>query len=184
MNASFGIQTESLTLRHFILEDAPKVFIMSRESGMRSWIPDQVYEHEQAAFDVLRYLIAQYDDPGTPARAPYVLGICLRSSSELIGHVGLSPTRNQVEVGYAIESRYQGGGFASEAVAAMTDWGIRRFNLPLVLGIVASDNIASCRVLERADYILHDESTHCLHGVTRLVRTYQKTLPRAATLGE
>jgi ribosomal-protein-alanine N-acetyltransferase len=173
-SATQPIETASLILRRFVTQDAGKVFAMSRESGMRTWIPDQVYESEGAALDVLRYLIAKYKNPATPARAPYVLGVCLLSSSELIGHVGLSPLGHQVEIGYAIEDRHQGRGFASEAVAAMSEWGIRRFNLPQVLGIVASENIASCRVLENAGFVLADESMGRLHGRPGLVRTYHK----------
>jgi ribosomal-protein-alanine N-acetyltransferase len=176
MNAKMSprITTLSLTMRRFVLEDTPKVLAMSQESGMRAWLPDQVYESERAALDVLRYLIAQYRDPGTPARAPYVLGICLTSSLELIGHVGLSPLHEQVEVGYAVESRYQGRGFASEAVRTVSEWGMQRFDLLRVLGIVTSDNTASCKVLQHAGFDLVDESMGSLHGRSGLVRTYQK----------
>jgi ribosomal-protein-alanine N-acetyltransferase len=170
------VRTRLLILRRLVPEDAHKVFVMSREPGIQRWLPDQVYVKEAAALDVLRYLIAQYEDPGTPVCAPYVLGVCLRSSSELIGHVGLSPLGKQVEVGYAIEEKYQRRGFASEAVTAMSEWGIRRFDLPLVLGIVASENAGSCKVLERAGFVLFEESMGCLHGRRGLVRTYHKKL--------
>jgi ribosomal-protein-alanine N-acetyltransferase len=173
---SLPIATASLILRRFVPGDAHKVFVMSREPGIRTWIPDQVYENESGALDVLRYLIAQCEDPGTPALAPYVLGVCLSSSSELVGHVGLSPLGNQVEVGYAIEDKHQGKGLASEAVTAMSDWGLRRFDLPLILGIVARANVRSCRVLEKAGFVLADESMGCLHGRRGLVRTYHRRL--------
>lgn len=167
------ITTTSLTLRTFVPEDAPKVFAMSQEIGMRTWLSDQVYEDAQTALEVLRYLIAKCRDPGTPALGPYVLGICLTRSSELIGHVGLSPLGDQVEVGFAIEQRFQGRGFAAEAVRAMAEWGLHRFGLAQVIGIAASENRASCRVLERAGFAFMDESLRSLHGRTRLVRTYR-----------
>ena len=168
------LTTQSLTLRFFVPEDAPKVFAMSQEPGMRTWLPDQVYADAQSALEVLRSLITQCRDPGTPAFGPYVLGICLTKSSELIGHVGLSALRDQVEVGCAIEHRFQGRGFATEAIRAMSEWGMQRFGLAHVLGIVATENIASCRVLERAGFAIVDESMRSLHGQTRLVRTYRK----------
>ena len=168
------ITTSSLTLRIFVPEDTPKVFVMSQESGIRTWLSDQVYEDAQSALEVLRYLITKCRDPGTPALGPYVLGVCLTRSSELIGHVGLSPLGDQVEVGCAIEHRFQGRGFAIEAIKAISEWGLQRFGLAHVLGIVATENIASCRVLERAGFALIDESMRSLHGQTRLVRTYRK----------
>lgn len=165
--------------RTFVPEDAPKVFAMSQEIGIRTWLPDQVYDDAQSALEVLRYLIAQCDEPGTPTLGPYVLGICLSRSSELIGHVGLSPLSGQVEVGCAIEHRFQGRGFATEAITAMAQWGIQSVALAQVLGIVASENIASCRVLERAGFTFIDESMRSLHGQSRLVKTYRKA-PRVA----
>ena len=177
------ITASSLSLRIFVPEDAPKVFAMSQEFGVRAWLPDQVYEDEQSALEVLRYLIAKCRDPGTPALGPYVLGICLTRSSELIGHVGLSPLSDDVEVGCAVEHRFQGRGFATEAIKAMSEWGMQNFGLSHVLGIVARENMVSCKVLERVGFELIDESMRSLHGKTRLVRTYRKGAPMAVACG-
>ena len=168
------VSSQSLVLRGFVLEDAPKVYALSQEPGMRTWIPDQVYENYAVALGVIRDLIGMYLDPGTPARAPYVLGVCLRDSLELIGHVGLSPLNGQIEIGFSIEERYQGRGYASEAVRAMLSWAFPRFSMSRVLGIVASDNAASCRVLQRAGFELANESSGSLHGRSGLIRTYHR----------
>ena len=175
MNAkdSIPIISQTVALRYFVPEDAPKVFVMSQEPGIRTWLPDQVYESEVRALAVLRYLIEKYRDPGTPSLAPYVLGVCLNDSGELIGHVGISPLNGQTEVGYAIAGRHQGRGFASQAVRAMSEWALTRFGLPRVLGIVATDNPASWKVLHNAGFELIGESMGKLHGRSGLVRTYE-----------
>jgi ribosomal-protein-alanine N-acetyltransferase len=169
------IVSSSVTLRCFLPEDAPKVYAMSLEPGMRAWLPDQVYDSERQALEVIRYLIGKYADPGNPARVPIVLGVQLNGDPGLIGHVGLSPLEGEVEVGYAIEDRHRGRGYASEAVRVMSEWGLRSFGLPRILGIVATDNAASCRVLERACFQLVSESPGLLHGRQGLVRTYRRT---------
>ena len=174
MTAPPPIETPALVLRYFVPEDAAKVFEMSRESGMKTWIPDQVYPDEQTAREVLDFLIAQYRNPRAPLQVPYVLGICLREPAELIGHVGLSPLNGQVEIGYAIEDKHQGRGLASAAVTAMAEWGPRYFGLSHILGIVHHDNTVSCRVLERAGFVLADEKAGQLHGRDGRVRTYRK----------
>lgn len=175
MNSPIPIQTSSLILRHFVLEDTSRVFALSLESGIQTWIPDQVYKNEQTASEVLQYLIDQYQNDAVPAHAPYVLGICLKSSLELIGHVGLSPAlENEVEVGYAIEEKYQGRGYASQAVTAMSEWGIQYFGLSQILGIVASENIASCKVLANSGYELTNEVKGKLHNWKRIVKTYKR----------
>jgi ribosomal-protein-alanine N-acetyltransferase len=166
--------TPSLVLRRFEPADAHRIFVMSQQAGLREWIPDQVYEDEQQASDVLRYLIEQYGNPGAPVTAPLVLGAALRSTGELIGHVGLSPAEDAVEIGYAIDDAQQGKGLATEAVRTMAEWGIRTFGLSGVDGIVARDNAGSCKVLEKAGFVLRQEETRPLHGVTRPVRTYRR----------
>lgn len=143
------ISTSRLLLRPFTLADVPKVFLMSTEPGMRRWIPDQVYRDEDHAEQVVRALIAFTDRPPDPRAQPYVVGI--EYQGELVGHVGLSAARASVEIGYAIEERRQGAGLASEAVAAMSRWGLD-LGLPEVLGIAGVDNAPSCRVLEKSGF--------------------------------
>ena len=144
------ITTTRLLLRPFTLADTAKSFAMSQEAGLRRWIPDQVYRDEQHAEQVLRALIGCTDQPPDPRTRPFVVGI--EHAGKLIGHVGLSAARGSVEVGYAIEDACQGKGFASEAVGAMTRWGLS-LGLPEVLGIVGAENHGSCRVLEKAGFV-------------------------------
>lgn len=145
------IETARLRLRPFVIGDAPKLFAMSIEDGMRRWIPDQVYRDDAHAEQVARALIGLTDQPPDPRVRPYVLGI--EFAGELIGHVGLSPARDSVEIGYAVEQRHQGTGLATEAVRAMAAWGRDTLGLAEVLGIVGIENLASRRVLEKAGFV-------------------------------
>ena len=152
------ISTSRLLMRRFTLADVPKLFAMSLEPGLGRWIPDQVYRDVDHAEQVARALIAYSEGPPDPRTRPYVLGIEDRSTGALIGHVGLSAARDSVEIGYAIEEQLHGKGFATEAVRAVADWALASLSLPEVLGVVAADNVASCRVLEKAGFVRsHDE---------------------------
>jgi RimJ/RimL family protein N-acetyltransferase len=166
------IPTASLILREFTKEDAPKVYAMSLESGIRDWIPDQIYRSQEHAAEVLDYLIDQYKELKSPAMAPCVLGICLRHSGALMGHVGLSPARGRAEIGFAIKCNEQGHGYATQAVSAMARWGHETFGLPGILGIAAAGNVGSCRVLEKSGFDLNREEAGALHGWQGLIRTY------------
>lgn len=174
MVGSIPIQTESLILRHFILDDSFKVFKMSQESGMKKWIPDQVYKNEQQAREVLGYLISQYDEPVNPLLGPCVLGVCLVETQELIGHVGLSPFKDSVEIGYAIEDNFQGNGYATQAVTFMSEWGIQKFGLSQILGMVSIENIGSCKVLESSNFQVKEEFEGRLHNRQGIIRKYWK----------
>lgn len=168
------LETEHVILRFFAVEDADKIFRMSREEGMRLWIPGQVYHDEAQAGGVVRFLCEQYAHEPDPQNAPYVLGVELKDDRELIGHVGLSATGDDVEIGYAIEEKHQGKGFATEAVRGMTDWALAELKLPCVLGIVASENKASVRVLEKAGYRFVEEKKKHAFGRYCLCRIYRK----------
>src|SRR4051812_3828223 len=110
------ISTSRLLLRPFSLADVPKVFVMGGEEGIRRWIPDQVYRDQQHAEQVVRALMAHTVNPPDPRTHPYVLGIEHQETGALIGHVGLSPARGSVEIGYAVEQQLQGKGLATETV--------------------------------------------------------------------
>ena len=169
------LSTSRLLLRPFTLADVPKLFAMSREDGMRRWIPDQGYRDEGHAEEVARALIAFTDQPPDPRVRPYVLAIEHATTGDLIGHVGLSAARGSVEIGYAIEQRLQGQGFATEAVAAASEWTLGALSLPEVLGIVAADNLGSCRVLEKASFVRTGEDVRTVDGHSRTLLIYRRT---------
>jgi ribosomal-protein-alanine N-acetyltransferase len=167
-----SIETSSLTLRSFVPEDAKKVFYMSREEGMRSWLPSQVYRDETQAASVLAFLISQCRVPADPRVGPYVLGAQLKSSGELVGHVGLSPIGEAVEVGFAIESSQQRKGLATEAVHGMCNWASEVFLLESILGITAARNVASQGVLLRVGFAWQKDDVMLFQGVERPVMVF------------
>ena len=109
---------------------------------MRKWLPSQVYRDEIQASSVLAFLISQYRTDVDPRVSPYVLGIELKSTSDLVGHVGLSPLHGDVEVGYAVEQSQQRKGIATEAVHAMCKWAAAKFPRASILGITAQERTA------------------------------------------
>jgi RimJ/RimL family protein N-acetyltransferase len=158
-----------LILRRFMPEDVAKVFQMSREDGMRAWLPSQVYRDEAHAASVLASLIAQYGAPGDPRHGPYVLGVEVMSSGELVGHVGFSPLGGDVEVGFAVESAHQRMGIATEAVRAASEWATGAFAIATILGVTAARNVASQGVLLRAGFVRRREEVMRFQGVEQSV---------------
>jgi ribosomal-protein-alanine N-acetyltransferase len=171
-------ETPRLLVRDFTLEDSVVIYRLSQEEGMKRFIPDQVYEDEAEAADVLGFLIAQYADPEATRSGTYVQAVELKESGELVGHVGLSPVDGGTEIGYAIAEAHQGKGYATELVRGTVRWALRDEGLPCLLGIVDSDNRASIRVLEKAEFALVDERERTSHGGMAQVRTYRAGAPR------
>ena len=167
------IITKQLILKPFSITDVKKVYKMSLEQGMKDWIPDQVYSDEKQAKEVLEYLIEQYQEDN-PRNVPIVYGVYLKSNDELIGHVGLSPLGEDVEIGYAIENEEQGNGYATEAVESMSNAGLKKYELSFIIGCVAEKNLGSCKVLEKSGFKFIENTHKKLHGQQAVWKTYKK----------
>jgi len=166
------LETRSLLLRRFVPQDAPALFVLSNEETARTWLPSQVYRDQAHADSVLEFLISQFSAPGDPRLGPYVLAIEHRADRVLIGHVGLSPLDDDVEIGFAIAQDYQRRGFASEAIAAATSWAFRTFALERILGIASAANTSSKRALARAGFTHEGDKSMRFQGVEQEVSVY------------
>ncbi|MFT3700158.1 MAG: GNAT family N-acetyltransferase [Kofleriaceae bacterium] len=152
------IETPRLRLRVLCEADTDRAFAMSRDPLLVRFLPDQVYRDEAHAAAVVRALIAA-SVARDPRVRPYVMGVVLRDGGELVGHVGFSAVPDGVEIGYAIDERFNGRGMASEAVGAAARWALATFGLDAVLGIVEDENPASIRVLEKSGFIDRGDRT-------------------------
>lgn len=166
------LETRSLLLRHFVMEDVDALHTLSDEESSRTWLPSQVYRDRAHACSVLESLIRAYSTPGNPTEGPYVLGIEDRSDSTLIGHVGFSPWRDEVEIGFAIAERRQRQGLATEAIGAASHWVFSTFGLKKILGITSAANIASMSALRRAGFVHEEDRVMNFQGTEENVCIY------------
>ena len=144
-------QREEITLRRFTMNDTRKIFQMSKEESLGRFLPDQVYQDYDEASKVLKFLIRSSEEIHIE-REPYVLGVIL-NGDELIGHVGASKIEEGIEIGYAIETKHQGFGYAQKAVSQMLQLLEVNTNVREIYGIVDPENEASKKVLERCGFL-------------------------------
>lgn len=149
---SMSIETKNLVIRPFNLFDTEKVYKMSQELAMKTFLPDQVYESLEQTKEVIEFLMSKYGHQSIIDQLPYVLGIGLKENNELIGHVGLSRIDKGIEIGYAIEEKYQGHNYATEAVIAMTSLALSNPLVNEIWAVIDLKNIASIKVLEKCNY--------------------------------
>ena len=62
--------------------------------------------------------------------------------------------RASAEIGYWLGEPFWGRGITTEALAAMTRYSIATHSLTRVFAVPFAHNVASCRVLEKAGYVL------------------------------
>ncbi len=94
--------------------------------------------------------------PGDPNR----LRMGIWSTGTLVGGIDLYPPEealNSAEIGYWLDSRHTGKGYATLAAKAMADHGLEHY--PSVHAEVMKGNDASTRVLERAGFQQASEDT-------------------------
>lgn len=65
--------------------------------------------------------------------------------------------KGAVEIGYGVSEDYQGLGYATEAVSALTDWALLRPDVICVTAETEDSNTASKRVLEKAGFVTTGE---------------------------
>lgn len=79
----------------------------------------------------------------------------LRDSQKSVGDLCFKgPVKNHsVEIGYGIQSDYEGNGYTTEALRAMTQWAFSQKDVVFVEAETVPDNRASQRVLEKCGFV-------------------------------
>ena len=141
------IVTERLRLRRSVADDAEEISAyrsdpeVSRYQGWERTDPDGVRAEIQE-------MAAR-----TPGEAGWVqFSVLERESGRLVGDVGLSPAEGEpgvIKIGYTISPRFQGHGYATEAVDALVDLAFERLGAEVVRAHASGDNTRSHRVADK-----------------------------------
>lgn len=141
------LETERLALREFHLDDAEFILELLNEAAFLRFIGDKGVRTLADARDyLLKGPMESY------RRFGFGLYLAtLRADGTPIGMCGLVKRDGlaDVDVGFALRSRYWSQGYAVEAAAAVLDYAKRRLNLGRIVAIANPDNRASIAVLEK-----------------------------------
>ena len=162
-------------MRRFALEDAAFVVEMVNDPDWIRHIGDRgVRTTEDAAAYIRDRIVTQYDKLG------YGMYVVTLPDGVPIGSCGLirRDSLEDVDIGFAFLARYRGLGYATEAAAAVLDYGIRGIGLPRIVAIVSPENHRSIRILERIG--MHFERMILLPGETEPIPLYAFEAPPAA----
>lgn len=94
----------------------------------------------------------------------YVRGSAVETSfaievdGEAAGGISIMPNQDieriSAEIGYWLGERHWGRGICTEVVAAVTPYALAQHHLTRIYALPFAHNLASCRVLEKAGYVL------------------------------
>ena len=119
-------ETERLAVRKFKAEDARQLYENHMDEEVRKWFPNECYADLEEAQDAIRF----YADGVDQGRLPFVLGVELKGTGELIGDAGISEVEGnpgETEIGYCIGQKFRGKGYAAELLRAISDFAFSRF---------------------------------------------------------
>ena len=148
-----NIITERLRLREFARDDWRAVLEYQRDPRYLRYYPWA----DRTENDV-REFVGTFVEWGleTPRRR-FQLAVVCRDDGRLIGNCGIrraSDNDDEAELGYELNPDCWGQGYATEAAAAMVEFGFKELGLQRITSWCIADNTASARVLERLGFSL------------------------------
>jgi ribosomal-protein-alanine N-acetyltransferase len=142
------ITTKRLVLREFEEQDWSSVLAYQSDPRyLRYYDWSERTEKDVRAF--VHMFIAQRE---TEPRTKFQLAITLASNGQLIGNCGIrkkTPDAQEADIGYELDPRYWGYGYATEAVRTMLAFGFRELALHRIWAWCIAENVASTHVLEK-----------------------------------
>jgi RimJ/RimL family protein N-acetyltransferase len=142
------LETERLILRHFTLDDAEFILELVNEPGWKQFIGDRGINTLDAARQYIETVpLASYAKNGFGLYA-----VELKDDHTPVGMCGLlkRDTLEDVDIGFALLSRFEGSGYAREAATATLKYARKQLGLRRVVAITTKDNDRSGRLLERS----------------------------------
>jgi RimJ/RimL family protein N-acetyltransferase len=169
------LETERLTLRRFVFDDAAFVVELLNQPSFIRNIGDRGVRDAAGA---RRYLhegpMAMYEKHGFG-----LWHVARRADGLALGMCGLlkRDILPDVDLGYAYLPQHWGQGYALEAARATVELGAVKFGLKRVIGVVSDHNAASIRVLEKLG--MRFERLYPMHPGEPEVRLYGRKLEAA-----
>lgn len=141
------LETDRMVLRWLTLEDGEFIYELLNEPAWKRFIGDRHIDSLGAA---LLYIesgpMASYREHGFG-----LFGMEDKAGGALVGLCGLLKRDylDDVDLGFAVLSRFEGQGLAYEAASATLKYAREKLGLQRVVAIVSLDNERSARLLER-----------------------------------
>lgn len=148
MSPDWPLETARLTLRPYVEGDLEAVHAMRSDPEVVRWLYGEVLSEDETR-DLLtrRMALTAWASEGDWLSA----AIVERASGTTVGDLAfhwVSERDKTAEVGFILDPRHQGQGFATEAARALLDWAFTS-GFHRVIGRTEARNTASARVLEK-----------------------------------
>jgi RimJ/RimL family protein N-acetyltransferase len=138
------IQTKRLTIRSFLESDIPEYAAIVADPEVTRFLGDGApHSYEQAAAYVHDCIRSETEEGITR------YAVTLKETGELIGFCGFKKMYDYIDFGWRYARQAWGNGYATEAAAAVLDYGADTLKLNGIVAESAVENFWSVRVIEK-----------------------------------
>ncbi|MFV8361393.1 GNAT family N-acetyltransferase [Flavobacterium sp. LS1P3] len=146
-----NLETERLLLRRVDFNDTKEIFALRSNPETMKYIPRPLVKTDEDALEHIAMIDSKID-----SNEGINWAITLKDNSKLIGIIGhyrIKPEHYRAEIGYMLLPEYHGKGIVSEAVREAVKYGFNNMNLHSIEAIIAPENYASAKVLEKNGFV-------------------------------
>jgi RimJ/RimL family protein N-acetyltransferase len=145
------LETERLILREMLPSDAAALFEMDGNPNVHKYLWNKPLTSIDEVYQYIEMVRNQYLENNI---GRFV--VVLKETNELIGWAGLKYNTEKVnnkvhfyDIGYRLNEKFWGKGYASEASFAWLDYGFNVMKIKVMEAAAHTDNIASNRILQK-----------------------------------
>lgn len=144
------LNTERICLRKMRLSDFDELYVLGSDPEVMrfSSLPGPMSDAQvrEMLNKILKWN-SEWSDSGVWAGE-------LKSTGQFIGWFALKPLpgTSEIEIGYRLQRKHWGHGYATEVVRKLVSHGIQTLGLKKIVAITAPENRASIRVLEKVGF--------------------------------
>ena len=138
------IQTKRLTIRSFLESDIPEYAAVVADSEVTRFLGDGApHSYEQAEAYVHNCIRSEANEGITR------YAVIHKETGELIGFCGFKKMHGYIDFGWRYSRRAWSNGYATEAAAAVLNYGTGTLKLSGIVAESAVENVGSVRVIEK-----------------------------------
>ncbi len=141
------LKTDSLILRKFEESDALEVFNGYINQEKFLYYANKKRLNLKEVEELMKNISSSYN------ASVYNWVITKRDTKEIIGSINLKTQDNGLLFNYAIDDRFSGNGFMTEALVAVRDFALKELEVDRIFGGCVKENIASKRVMEKSGFV-------------------------------
>ena len=142
------LETERLYLRTIEVDDWREVLLYMSDPEVIRYLPEEPHDKE----DSKQFILTTLDRHEKRGGWPEMLAVILKAEGRLIGHMPFSVFSERYrtrEIGWVLNPRHHGQGYATEAALALLRWGFESLGLHRIIATCDPRNGASSRIMEK-----------------------------------